>query len=164
MQKESIDVNIRNKGENSLRGSLHLDSNTTGLSLAIITDDKPKVMKGLGVENTLNNYTINSLFNNEKFEEIGFNSLLYFKEIRNYSIKARKDIETQKVDAIHEVFVLKSRLSENIDAKGLDNNYSFKKSSSHQNDYWKHIDNILFQPLPKSVEKFIEENLTEIKE
>lgn len=164
LQKETVDVKIKNKGDNSLRGYLHLDSNRASLSLAIISDDKPKVMKGLGVENILNNYTINSLFNNKEFEKIGFNSLLYFKEIRNYLIKARKDIETQKVDAIHEVFVLKCHFSEKIDTKGLDNNYSFIHSSSHQDDYWKHIDNTLFQPLPKSVEKFIEENLTEIKE
>ena len=163
LQKEAIDVKINNKEDNSLRGTLHLDSNRTSLSLAIITDDKPKVMKGLGIKNILNNYTINSLFSNNEFEKIGFNTLLYFKETRNYSIKARKDIETQKVDAIHEVFVLEYRFSENIDTKGLDNNYSFINSSSYQDDYWKHVNNTLFQPLPKSVEKFIEENLTMIK-
>ncbi|RZJ50154.1 MAG: hypothetical protein EOO44_16930 [Flavobacterium sp.] len=164
LQKEVTDIKINDKSDNSLRGYVSLDSNRASLSLGIITDDKPKVMKGLGVENILKNYTINALFSEKEFEKISFNSLLYFKEFRNYSIKAKKDIETQKVDAIHEAFVLEYRFSEKIDVKGLDNNYSFKNSSFHQSEYWKHIDNILLQPLPKSVEKFIEENLTEIKQ
>jgi hypothetical protein len=163
LQKSTADVKIKNKEDNSLKGNLYLNPNGTSLTLGIITDDKPKVMKGLGVENILNNYTINSLFSNKEFEDIGFDSLLYFKETRNYEIKAKKDKVTQKVDATHEVFVLGYRFSEKIDAKGLDSNYSLVHSSTYQDNYWEHVNNALFQPLPIALEKYIEENLTEIK-
>jgi hypothetical protein len=163
LQKSTTDVKIKNKEDNSLKGSLYLNPNGTSLTLGIITADKPKVMKGLGVENVLNNYTINALFSNKEFEDIGFDSLLYFKETHNYEIKAKKDKVTQKVDATHEVFVLGYRFSEKIEAKGLDSNYSLIYSSSYQDNYWEHVNNTLFQPLPIALEKYIEENLTEIK-
>jgi hypothetical protein len=163
LQKSTADVKIKNKEDNSLKGSLYLNTNGTSLTLGIITDDKPKIMKGLGVENILNNYTINSLFSNKEFGDIGFDSLLYFKETRNYEIKAKKDKVTQKVDATHEVFVLGYRFSEKIDAKGLDSNYNLIHSSAYQDNYWEHVNNALFQPLPIALEKYIEENLTEIK-
>jgi hypothetical protein len=163
LQKSTVDIKIKSKEDNSLKGSLYLNPNGTSLTLGIITDDKPKVMKGLGVENILNNYTINSLFGNKEFEYIGFDSLLYFKETRNYDIKAKKDKVTQKVDATHEVFVLGYRFSEKMDAKGLDSNYSLIHSSTYQHNYWKNVNNPLFQPLPTALEKYIEENLTEIK-
>lgn len=163
LQKSTADVKIKSKGDNSLKGSLSLNPNGTSLTLGIITDDKRKVMKGLGVENILNNYTINSLFSNKEFEDIGFDSLLYFKETRNYEIKAKKDKVTQKVDATHEVFVLGYRFSEKIDAKGLDSNYRLIYSSAYQDNYWENVNNALFQPLPTALEKYIEENLTEIK-
>ncbi|MNY68277.1 hypothetical protein D3C86_2060120 [compost metagenome] len=83
----------------------------------------------------MNNYTINSLFSNKELEDIGFDSLLYFKETRNYEIKAKKDEVTQKVDATHEVFVLGYRFSEKMDVKGLDSNYSLIHSSAHQDNY-----------------------------
>jgi hypothetical protein len=163
MQKSAVDIEIKDKEDNSLKGSLSLNLNGTSLTLGIITANKPKVMKGLGVENVLNNYTINTLFSNKDFENIGYDSLLYFKETRNYDIKAKKDKVTQKVDATHEVFVLGYRFSEKIDAKGLDNNYSLLPSSTYQDTYWEKVNNALFQPLPKSLEQYIAENLTEIK-
>jgi hypothetical protein len=163
LQKTAVDLKIKSKEDTSLKGSLYLNPNGTSMALGIITDDKPKVMKGLGVENILNNYTINSLFSNKEFENIGFDSLLYFKETRNYGIKTKKDKVTQKVDATHEVFVLGYRFSEEIGAKGLDNNYSLIQSSTYQDNYWEHVDNALFQPLPIVLQKFIQENLTEIK-
>lgn len=163
LQKSTVDVKIKDKEDASSKGSLNLNTNGTSLTLGIITDDKPKVMKGLGVENILNNYTINSLFSNKEFEDIGIDSLLYFKETRNYEIKAKKDKVNQKVDATHEVFVLGYRFSEKIDAKGLDNNYSLIHSSTYQDNYWEHVNNPLFQPLPIALEKYIKENLTELK-
>jgi hypothetical protein len=163
LQKSVVDVKIKSKDDNSLKGSLYLNPNGTSLTLGIVTDDKPKVMKGLGVENILNNYTINSLFSNKEFEDIGFDSLLYFKEARNYDIKAKKDKVTQKVDATHEVFVLGYRFSEKIDAKRLDSNYSLIHSSAYQDNYWEYVNNVLFQPLPIALQKYIEENLAEIK-
>jgi hypothetical protein len=163
LQETTVDIKIKSKEDNSLMGNLSSNPSGTSLSLGIITDAKPKVMKGLGVENILNNYTINSLFSDKEFEDVGFNSLLYFKETRNYDIKAKKDKVTQKVDAIHEVFVLDYRFSEKIDANGLDSNYTLKQNSNYQNNYWEQVDNPIFQPLPKSLEKYIEENLTEMK-
>jgi hypothetical protein len=163
LKKSAVDIKINNKDDNSLKGSLYRNANRTCLSLGIITHDKPKVMKGLGVVNILNNYTINSLFSNKEFEDVGFDSLLYFKETRNYDIKAKKDPVPQKVDATHEVFVLSWRFSENIDAKGLDSNYSLIHSSTYQDNYWEHVKNALFQPLPSALEKYIEVNLTELK-
>jgi len=164
LKKSAVDIKINNKEDNSLKGSLYLNPNGISMTLGVITDDKPKVMKGLGVENILNNYTINSLFSNKGFEDVGFDSLLYFKETRNYDIKAKKDKVTQKVDAIHEVFVLDYQFSEKIDANGLDSNYSLIHSSKYQDNYWENVENELFQPLPKSLQKYIEENLNEIKE
>ena len=163
LQKSTVHVTIKDKEDNSLKGNLYLNPTGTSLALGIITVDKPKVMKGLGVENILNNYTINSFFSNKEFEDIGFDSLLYFKETRNYEIKAKKDEVTQKVDATHEVFVLGYLFSEKMDVKDLNSNYSLMHSSAYQDNYWEHVNNALFQPLPKTLEKYIEENLTEIK-
>jgi hypothetical protein len=88
---------------------------------------------------------------------------MYFKETRNYKIKAKKDIEYQKVDVTHEVFVLDYRFSEEIDAKKLDQNYRFTNSSSYSEKYWEKVNNLLFQPLAEPIELFIKENLIELK-
>lgn len=162
-QKAETEIKIITKEDNSLKGNFFTNESGANLSLGIITNDKPKVMKGLGVENILNNFSIKSHFNTTAFEEIGINSLLYFKETRNYEIKAKKDKEYQKVDTTHEVFVLDYRFSEGIDAKKMDNNYSFINSSSYSEKYWGKVNNILFQPLPESIELFIKENLIELK-
>ncbi|MFE3872284.1 hypothetical protein ACFX5F_13735 [Flavobacterium sp. ZS1P70] len=162
-QKAETEIKIITKEDNSLKGNFFTNESGANLSLGIITNDKPKVMKGLGLENILNNFNIKSHFNTTAFEEIGINTLFYFKETRNYEIKAKKDKEYQKVDVIHEVFVLDYRFSERIDAKKMDNNYSFINSSSYTEKYWENVENQLFQPLPKSLELYIQENLTEIK-
>lgn len=119
-------------------------------------------MKGLGVENILLNFNVKSFFNTTTFEDVSSNSLLYFKETRVYEIKTKKDKEYQKIDTTHEVFVMDYRFSDVIDAKKTTNNYSFINSSSYSEKYWKNVNNILFQPLPESIELFIKENLQEL--
>lgn len=163
LQKSKTEIKILAKDENSLKGNLFTNKNGTNLCLEIITTDKPKVMKGLGIENLLHNFNVKSLFNSNTIEEIEFKNLLYFKEIRNYEIKSKKDKEYQKVDATHEVFVLDYRFSEKIDAKKMDNNYVFINSSSYSEKYWEKVNNVLFQPLPESIELFIKDNLIELK-
>lgn len=162
-QNTGAEIKITSKEENSLKGNFFMNNNGTNLSLGIITNDKPKIMKGLGVENILFNYSVKSLFNTANFEEIDFDNLLYFKEIRSYVIKNKKDKNFQKVDGIHEVFVLDYRYSEEIDAEKLDQNYSFKSNSSYKEKYWEKVNNILFQPLAEPTELFIKENLIELK-
>lgn len=162
-QKTDLEIKITSKDDNSVKGNLFTNKNGTNLSLGFIPNDKPKVMKGLGVENTLENYNINSFFSTSNSDEIGFDDLMYFKETRNYKIKAKKDIEYQKVDVTHEVFVLDYRFSEEIDAKKLDQNYRFTNSSSYSEKYWEKVNNLLFQPLAEPIELFIKENLIELK-
>lgn len=161
-QKINQETKIMSKDVNSLKGNYFLSKTGSNLSLGFISNDKPKVMKGLGVENILENYNINSFYGTSNFEQIGFNTILYFKETRNYKIKAKKDLEYQKIDAIHEVFVLDYRYSKEIDAKNLDNNYSFINSSSYSDNYWEKVNNTFFQPLPKSIEQFMKDNLSEL--
>nr|WP_315149018.1 hypothetical protein [uncultured Flavobacterium sp.] len=162
-QKAEDEIKINTKNDNDLKGIFSANGNKGNLSLELISSDKPKVMKGLGVENILTNYNVKSQFTTQKFEEIDFKTLSYFKEIRNYEIKAKKDNKFQKVIATHEVFVLDYKFSETIEANKLDNNYSFKKHSDYSERYWENVDNVLFQPLPQSIELFIKENLTELK-
>ena len=162
LNKIGSNINLTTKKGNNLKGIFTSKGKNGNLSLELIDNSNPKIMKGLGVENILKNYTINSQFNTSVFEEIDFQTLCYFKELRNYEIKAKKDIDFQKVVATHEVFVLNYSFSETIDTRNLDNNYSFKKNSVYSENYWDKVDNTLFQQLPKSFELYIKENLVQL--
>lgn len=161
-QEKEREIKIFDPENNNSKGSFFTNENGGNLSLGIITNDNPKIMKGLGVENILLNFNIKSLFNTTTFEEVSSNSLLYFKETRIYEIKTKKDTKYQKIDATHEVFVLDYQFSDDVDVKKTTNNYSFIDSSSYSEKYWENVNNILFQPLPESIELFIKENLKEL--
>lgn len=162
-QTTAKEIKISSKKDNTAKGSFFTNSNGVNLSLGIITNDNPKIMKGLGVENILHNFNLSSLFNTTTFDEAEYNNLLYFKETRAYDIKAKKDKAYQKVEAIHEVFVLDYRFSETMDTTNMHPNYTFINSSSYTEKYWEKVNNVLFQPLPESIELFITENLIELK-
>jgi hypothetical protein len=46
-----------------------------------------------------------------------------------------------------------------LELKQFDSFYTFKRPSKFDDKYWEKVDNKYFQPLPKSIEKYIEENL-----
>lgn len=163
-QTTAKEIKITSKKDNSPKGSFFTNRNGVNLSLGIITNEEPpKVMKGLGVENILHNFNLKSLFNTTTFEEADYNTLLYFKETRGYEIKAKKDKVYQKIDAVHEVFILDYSFSEEIGNEKMYSNYTFINSSSYTEKYWEKVNNVLFQPLPESIELFLKENLIELK-
>lgn len=156
------EINLLSKDKNQIKGNLKMGKNGSNLSLEIISNDNPKIMKGLGIENSLENFKINALYSTFSFEDCKAQSLLYFKETRNYHIKAKKDISYQNIDAIHEVFILESRYGSAIEAKKLTSNYSFINKSSYSEKYWEKVNNSLFQTLPEPIEVFIKNNLKEL--
>ena len=113
-------------------------------------------MKLFGMESHYNNYTINAIYENNENQIINLENMqIYFTIIG----KTKQKDEFQNVDATHEFYLLEKEYVNELESKQFDNFYSFKRPSNFVDKYWEKVDNKYFQPLPKSVEKFIEENL-----
>ena len=67
--------------------------------------------------------------------------------------------QQQKVEATHEFYLLEKEYVNELESKQFDSFYTFKRPSKFEDKYWEKVDNKYFQPLPKSIEKYIEENL-----
>jgi hypothetical protein len=157
------DIKIKNKEGQALVGSIVASREISNLQLEVISNQNPKIMKFLGMESHLNRYIISSVYSTPEINDVGFDNILYFKEIRDYDIRKKKKDNFTKIEAIHEFFVIEKGYINNIDAKKFDDFYTFKLTSSYKYIFWNKIDNKLFQPIPKSLELFIEQNLTESK-
>lgn len=162
-EKKQGDIKIKNKEGQALVGSIVASREISNLQLEVISNQNPKIMKFLGMESHLNRYIISSVYSTPEINDIGFDNILYFKEIRDYDIRKKKKDNFTKIEAIHEFFVIEKGYINNIDAKKFDDFYTFKLTSSYKYIFWNKIDNKLFQPIPKSLELFIEQNLTESK-
>ncbi|MBP2282397.1 hypothetical protein H4V97_000715 [Flavobacterium sp. CG_23.5] len=150
---------ILDKETNLEKGTIINFKNNLNLQLEIISNKKPKVMKMFGMETDYNNYTINAIYNSDDALKMNLENLTYFKEIRSYDIKRKQKDKFQKVEATHEFFLLEKNYVNEINSKGFDNFYTFKKPSDFEGDYWKNVENEYFQLMPKSLEKYIQENL-----
>lgn len=162
-EKKQGDIKIKNKEGQALVGSIVASREISNLQLEVISNQNPKIMKFLGMESHLNRYIISSVYSTPEINDVGFDNILYFKEIRDYDIRKKKKDNFTKIEAIHEFFVIEKGYINNIDAKKFDDFYTFKLTSSYKYIFWNKIDNKLFQPIPKSLELFIEQNLTESK-
>lgn len=157
--EDSLKAIILEKNTNIVKGTIsNLDDNSN-LQLEIISELKPKIMKLFGMETDYNSYTINSIFETSSNQKINLENLIYFKEIRSYDIKRKQKDKFQKVEATHEFYLLEKEYVNKLESKQFDNFYTFKRPSNFVDKYWGKVDNKYFQPLPKSVEKYIEENL-----
>jgi hypothetical protein len=157
--EDSLKTNILEKNTNSEKGTISTLDNNSNLQLEIISVLKPKIMKLFGMESHYNNYTINAIYENNENQIINLENIIYFKEIRSYDIKRKQKDEFQKVEATHEFYLLEKEYVNELESKQFDNFYTFKRPSNFVDKYWEKVDNKYFQPLPQSVEKFIEENL-----
>lgn len=155
----SLKTTILDKETNLEKGTISTLNNNSNLQLEIISTLKPKIMKLFGMETHYNNYTINSIYESNDYQKINLENIIYFKEIRSYDIKRKQKDEFQKVEATHEFYLLEKEYVNEFDSKQFDNFYTFKRPSKFEDKYWEKVDNKYFQPLPKSIEKYIEGNL-----
>lgn len=156
-------IKIIDKNNNKQKGVITNSNNESVLQLEIISKSDPKIMKFLGIESNLNNYTINSIYNNNDSTKMDLDNLIYCKEIRDYTIKRKNDEKYTRIEATHEFFLIDKEYVDEIGSKALDSFYTFKSPSNYTENYWENVDNKLFQSLPKSLELYIQENLTDIK-
>ncbi|SHM00250.1 hypothetical protein [Flavobacterium xanthum] len=152
-------TNILDQETSLEKGTIATVNNKSNLQLEIISQSKPKIMKALGMETDYNNYTINSIYENNEIQKINSENIIYYKEIRSYDIKRKQKDKFQKVEATHEFYLLEKEYVNELGTKQFDNFYSFKRPNKFNERYWEKVDNQYFQPLPKSIEKYIEENL-----
>lgn len=150
---------VFDKKENIEKGKITKSNSNSNLQLEIISKTNPKIMKLFGMESDFNNYTINTIYNNDDPAKMNFENIIYFKEIRSYDLKRKKKNEFQKVEATHEFFLLEKEYTDEIKSKEFDSPYTFKRPSDFENNYWENVDNEYFQSIPKSLEKYIKENL-----
>lgn len=159
----NLKTTILDKETNLEKGTISTLDNNSNLQLEIISTLKPKIMKAFGMETDYNNYTINSIYENSENQKINLENIIYFKEIRSYDIKRKQKDKFQKVESTHEFYLLEKEYVNELESKQFDDFYTFKRPSKFEEKYWDKVDNKYFQPLPKSIEKYIEENLKLIK-
>jgi hypothetical protein len=161
--ENNFKTTILDKETNLEKGTLSTLDNKSTLQLEIISASKPKIMKALGMETNYTNYTINSIYENNEVSAINLDNIIYFKEIRSYDVKRKQKDAFQKVEATHEFYVLDKAYVDAIETKQFDYFYTFKTPSNFEEAYWEQVNNPYFQPLPKSIQHYIEENLIQIK-
>ncbi|WP_133242675.1 hypothetical protein [Flavobacterium psychrotolerans] len=154
---------IINKQNDTNKGIITKTNDGFEIQLSIYSNDNPKIMRFFGMESILKNYNINAIYSANKVSSCNLNNLIYFKEIRTYTIKKKKNDDYTKIDAIHEFFLLEKEYVNEISTKNLSNFYTFITPSNYNDNYWQEVENKIFQPLPKSLELYIKEKLTEIK-
>jgi hypothetical protein len=159
----NTNIEIGNRENSEIKGSIKKEDALFELQLAVISNQNPKIMKGLGMESILHNYNINSFYNTSNYSKIGLNNLVSFKEIRNYDIKRKQKDNYTKIESIHEFFVTEKEYADEINAKNLDRFYTFKTPSSYSENYWQSVENPIFQSMPLALESYIKESMEEIK-
>jgi hypothetical protein len=155
---------IFDKKEGIEKGFLSKSNDNSIFQFELIALNNPKKVNFLGIEIQYNNQIVNAVYDMNDYTNIGLDNLIYSKETKLFHYKMNKKADLTKVDVTYEFFRLDKDFVNEKTSKGSDSFYKFKKESTYQDNYWEHINNKLFQPLPKSLEKYIEENLTEMKE
>ena len=110
----------------------------------------------------MSNYSISAAYDSD-IAAADIKNLIYYKERRTYNIKRKQKDHYTKVEATHEFFRLDKEYVNEMSSKGTDDYYSFRTPSQYTENYWQNVDNKVYQPLSKSVELYIGENLSEIK-
>ena len=154
----SLKTTILEKETDLEKGTIAILDNNSSLQLEIISSLKPKIIKLFEMETHYNNYTINAIYENNDAQKIDLENIIYYKEIRSYDVKRKQKDKFQKVEATHEFYLLEKEYLNELKSKQFDNFYSFKRPSIFEDKYWEKVDNKYFQPLPKLIEKYIEEN------
>lgn len=156
-------IKLIDKKERKEKGVFKNLNEDSVMQLEIISKENPEIMSLFGIESNFNNHTISAIYNTNNIVKMNLDNLTYFKEIRNYNVKRKKEKKYTRIDATHEFFLIDKEYVNEIGSKGSESFYSFLKPSNYLEDYWKSIDNELFQPLPKSLEAYIELNLVEMQ-
>jgi hypothetical protein len=95
-EKKQGDIKIKNKEGQALVGSIVASREISNLQLEVISNQNPKIMKFLGMESHLNRYIISSVYSTPEINDVGFDNILYFKEIRDYDIRKKKERQFYK--------------------------------------------------------------------
>ena len=119
------------------------------LNIQFFSENNSKEMSAFGTTSILNNYTVTAVYNSNLRDDC----LHYFKENRSYRIKNKKELTHHHINAINEVFVFDSELT-NEESNSRNNYYNFINKSDYVNDFWKDLS---VNPLPESVQLFIAE-------
>jgi hypothetical protein len=133
--------------------SISNDNNKVITQFKLIQDDAPIVNKIFGYEfiNISNDvYMINQSVN---IEDIRHKNLLYFKTTSLGKTKRKKESVYKQSSVVEEIFILNTEYTNEIE----------KIEDIKIDNYWQNIQNPYYQPLPESIEKYIKENLTEVK-
>lgn len=153
-------ITVIDKIKNQIKGYITKTNDNAELQLSIYSIEEPKIMKLLGMESKLETYNISAVYaNNDNF---GLKNILFFKEIRSYSLRKNKKDSFTQIDATHEFYLLEKEYVDKIDENNFDNNYSFIAPSKYDTFFWKEIDNELYKPYPESLNNAIM-NMEEIK-
>lgn len=154
---------IFDKKEGIEKGFLSKSNDNSVFQFELIALNNPKKASFLGIELQYNNHIVNAVYDTNDYVNIGVDNLVYAKETKLFHYKIKKNGGLTKVDVTYEFFLLDKDFVNEKTSKGSDSFYKFKKESNYQDNYWEHVNNALFQPLPTVLQKYIEENLTEIK-
>lgn len=144
--------------DSALVGHILLDINKTGLNLSIHSKNNPLKMKLFGTESNLINYNIEATFT-KKTDDFKLKELNWFKEIREYELKSKKEKDYTHIDTIHEIFVIDKEF---VDEKPKSSNsfYTFLNKNNYSTEFW---NNKNITPISDSVKMFIDQKMSELK-
>jgi hypothetical protein len=110
-------------------------------------------MSFLGKTSILNNYNIISYHESIDENNLNLKNLSYFKELRKYKIKNKKDISFTNIETLHEFFVTQIEFIDKIDKDAKSYFYILNKKNIYSKEFWKNINNNLFYSLENQITK-----------
>lgn len=145
--------------DTTLVGHILLSSNKAGLNLSIHSKNNPLKMKLFGTESNLINYNIEASFtkNTDNFK---LKELNWFKEIREYELKSKKEKDYTYIDTIHEIFILDKEFVDEKPKSSNNSFYTFINKNNYSLEFW---DKKNITPLSDSVKLFIDQKMSELK-
>jgi hypothetical protein len=143
----------------ALVGHILLSSNKTDLNLSIHSKNNPLKMKLFGTESNLINYNIEATFT-KNTDDFKLKELNWFKEIREYELKTKKEKDYTHIDTIHEIFVLDKEFVDEKPKSSNNSFYTFLNKNNYSNEFW---NNKKITPLSDSVKMFIDQKMSELK-
>ncbi|MCB9425604.1 MAG: hypothetical protein H6584_01045 [Flavobacteriales bacterium] len=146
----SGNILVNKTGQES--GVITENERTKLLNLSLIQESNPIKRNGFGNESIQKVDNVTAIYNkNESDTDMSVDNLVYYKELRIYDIKNKKEKSYQSVEATHEVFVLSKQLTNKINKKSLDEFYNFIPNSNYHTDFWQSINNPYHQAYPDSM-------------
>lgn len=144
---------IYDKNYKQPKGEILINNSINNLQLNRVSEDYPEVHSLFGFQFSTLNANIFAIYNTQNTRNINFKNILYFKSSGKSQFKHKKDLEHNTFLYNEEVFVLDTKYVNEIE----------KIEDIKIDNYWQNIQNPYYQPLPASIEKYIKENLTEVK-